>query len=447
LCRGAGKEQIIKYDSAVHAKQVEITLRSLEKRARVSFFRLPRSIVFALVLAMLAPWAVMVVLSLRSRPSSVLPASNGTVSASTRADQRHCKPGPWGNIEYFDIVTQPPDNLISPGFFGEAQPAWVFKGYSKAALYELLASAELTEAQRIAIDRAVEFSAAANQCVLKPSKELILGLSPKARATLYAVLAKFPENNAQRDPFIFRPEQIGEWFGDNSGLEKRTVSLLKGLLYPRADLMLLSDHSTVLSELPEKEERVRLLKVCFRRSAVFPRLRVAADSDLKALTSYWSKGGREMVVGPLLRSLPPAAGGITVDIALLLPPFARERLYTYPLPGPETKGLSRDCHWTALNFFNAPPDDRYSHPDQVRSAIENDYYPVPGSPTFGDLVLFSEPRGNLLHSAVYVADDILFTKNGPHFTSPWMLQTQAEVLAAFPTYGKLDVGYFRAKKF
>ena len=430
----------------MHARQIETTLRGLENRAKIFYFRVRRTAVLALVLVVLAPWAVVAVLSFRSRSALAFTASNSTVSASKRADKRHCKPGPWGNIGYFDIVTRPPDELISPGFFNEAQPVWVFKGYSKAALYELLASAGLTEAQRISIDGSAEFSAAANQCVVKPGRELVMGLSSSARARIYAVLAKFPENPAQRDPFIFRPEQLNEWL-DAGGLEQRTVGLVKSLLYPRGDSVLLSDCSTVMSQLSNTDERVRLLKVLFRRNAAFPKLHVTADSDLKELTRYWGKGGRERVVGPLLQSLPRTAEGIDVNVVLLLPAFARERLYTYPLPSPETKGVSRDCHWTALNFFNERPDDRYGRPDLILSTIEKDYYPVPGSPSFGDLVLFFAPDHTIIHSAVYVADDILFTKNGPHLTSPWLLVTQAEVLTAFPAYDRLDVSCYRSRKF
>jgi hypothetical protein len=99
-----------------------------------------------------------------------------------------------------------------------------------------------------------------------------------------------------------------------------------------------------------------------------------------------------------------------------------------------------------LNFFNEPPDDRYDNPEVVRATVQNDYYPVPGSPTFGDLVLFSAPGFGIIHSAVYVADDILFTKGGPSFTSPWLLMTKNEVLAAFPAYEDLNVSYCRLKK-
>lgn len=431
----------IKYDSAVHAKRIETTLRGLENKAKVYYLRVPRAAVFVLAVALLAPWVIVVALSMR-------PTANAGATAVTppiqpmRSDRRSCKPGPWGTIEYFEIVTQPPDELISPDFFATDEPQWVFKGYTEAALDEFLAKVAVPQAQRIAI--ASSTVASNDRCVTKPSDTLILELSPTVRGAIYAVLARFPENAVQRDPFLFPAPKINEWL-DTGSLSADTVAMVKKLLYPHGDYLLFSDCHTVVSRLPDVNERMRLLRILFRRSAVLTRLRIGADDDIKALTAYWGKGGREMVVRPLLESIPRTTDGITVGITLLLPPFARARLYTYPMPGgPQSK--RHDCHWTAMNFFNDPPDERFVDANAIVSAIGKDYYPLPGPPALGDLVLFSAPDQTIVHSAIYVADDIVFTKNGPHFTSPWLLMTEAEVMASFPAYDKLNVTYHRLKK-
>jgi len=406
---------------------------------------MPRYAVVALVLVVLVPWAVVVLMLLGLRPLQAAQGPGATAAVPAKADRHYCKPGPWGVLEYVNIVTRPPDEFISPNFFSEAPAPWVFKGYSKTALSELFISAGLTAAQCNVLERSVEFSAAANQCVVRPAGDLVLDLSPTARARIYAVLGKFPENSAQRDPFIFKADEINEWL-ESGGLAPATVALVKRLLYPHADFVLLSDCHTLVSQLPDAEERVRLFRILLRRRGVYAFLRVSKDSDVKALTSYWGKGGRAIAIGPLLESLPRSTDGIGVNVVLLLPLFARERLYTYPRPNPAPPGAPHDCHWCALNFFNEAPDDRLGQPEVVRTTIENDYFPVPGQPSMGDLVLFYAPDRSIVHSAVYIADDILFTKAGPSFTSPWLLMTQDEVLAAFPAYEKLDLAYFRLKK-
>ena len=60
--------------------------------------------------------------------------------------------------------------------------------------------------------------------------------------------------------------------------------------------------------------------------------------------------------------LPQADGSVKNRPAIILremPPFARERLYTSPMPT-KPGDLKMDCHWTALNFFNETPDARLS---------------------------------------------------------------------------------------
>jgi len=46
----------------------------------------------------------------------------------------------------------------------------------------------------------------------------------------------------------------------------------------------------------------------------------------------------------------------------------------------------------------------------------------------GDIVLFSTASSTIpIHAAVYIADDLLFTKNGGVYWSPWMLTTLDEL--------------------
>jgi hypothetical protein len=413
------------------------------RESKVFQVRIRRSGVVVFVLALLAPWAVVVGFSWRAgRVQAAAPAAVST-ARPTCPEVRKCGPGPWGTLEYYELVTQPPDDFISPGCFSEAPAQWTFKDCSKPALNEQLGKIELTQAQRDAIVRGAECPA--GTCVVKPGAELVLGLDPKARAQLYAVLARSPENTAQVDPFTFRPADIHAWL-DQGGLAPSTVELVKRLLYPHAGRLLLSDCGLVMRQVADAEERMRLLRILFRRRAVFPRLRVTPDSDLQALTAYWGKGGGGVVVGPLLKSVPHVPEGVPVHVVLLLPNFARERLYTYPLPSSVQQAGPYNCYWAALNFFNDPPDDRLGRPEEVRKALASDYYPVPGSPTFGDVVLFSTPRHAIVHAAVYVADDLLFTKNGPSAISPWLLMTRDEVLASFPAYEKLEVTCHRLKK-
>ena len=75
--------------------------------------------------------------------------------------------------------------------------------------------------------------------------------------------------------------------------------------------------------------------------------------------------------------------------------------------------------------------------------------PAAGDPRYGDIAFFSKPGGGVVHSAVYLADDIYYTKNGSTFTYPWMLETLTDLLKQYSFQvepgEKLVVNYFRHK--
>src|SRR5262249_14260033 len=90
-----------------------------------------------------------------------------------------------------------------------------------------------------------------------------------------------------------------------------------------------------------------------------------------------------------------------------------------------------DCHWTSLNFFNEVPDDRMADSKFAASYLMANYYQV-GKPTaYGDIVLLLDANGNAIHSAVYLADDIVFTKNGNNFAQPWMLMRMKDLTSRY----------------
>ena len=52
-----------------------------------------------------------------------------------------------------------------------------------------------------------------------------------------------------------------------------------------------------------------------------------------------------------------------------------------------------------------------------------------------------------IHVAAYVADDLVFTKNGEDFRQPWMLMHMADMMETYavkyPNSGKLRPQFFR----
>ena len=47
--------------------------------------------------------------------------------------------------------------------------------------------------------------------------------------------------------------------------------------------------------------------------------------------------------------------------------------------------------------------------------------------TDGDIVAFLDGEGNLFHTVVYIADDLVFSKNGVSAMAPWTLMQLDDV--------------------
>jgi hypothetical protein len=135
-----------------------------------------------------------------------------------------------------------------------------------------------------------------------------------------------------------------------------------------------------------------------------------------------------------------------IDVALLLPPFARDRLYMYPLPSANPIAMHRDCHWSAFNFFNDTPDDRFADPAKVRAELDANYMLSEKTPRLGDIGMLSTADSRIIHSRVYIADDLYFSKNGPSHISPWVLMRMPDIKNLFPAYENLTVQHYRLKK-
>jgi hypothetical protein len=135
---------------------------------------------------------------------------------------------------------------------------------------------------------------------------------------------------------------------------------------------------------------------------------------------------------PLLESLKRQPTGGAASILYFLPPFARQRLYSYPLPS-QLGDPTMDCHWSTMNFFNEIPDNRFSDPAYTVAYLKTNYYQIAKPIAYGDRIFLLDKNGNAIHSAVYLADDVVFTKNGNNFAQPWMLMRLKNLIAEYTT--------------
>lgn len=406
-----------------------------------TYLQISRRAWAALVTLLLLPWFL--VLWFATRPSVTPPAAPSRAIAGKSTQFEKLPAGPWGDLEFSRILIEPPSEFI-PVTDGKPEPAsWVFRDYNEDKLRALWQRAALTPAQLKTLG-GMNRDASGQAIVLHPNADFIISLTPDARAVIYSALAEFAENPAQNAPFRLRAELANEWL-DDSGLSPEIVTLTKRLFYQRNSGVFFSDHGLVLPRIPTSAERVQFLKTLSRKSTLLVRLQVNRETNTDTLAAYWGRGRRSKDVRPLLQSLARHSGGAVLDIVHLLPPFPRALLYTYPLPSDQPKAAALDCHWSAFNFFSDEPDDSFTSIDHVRETLLKSYYPVAGEPILGDVIVLVQPNGLVVHSCVYVAADIVFTKNGSSFSVPWTLAPLDQVVAFYSLGPALEVRRYRLK--
>lgn len=394
---------------------------------------------------LLAPWLLVAVLFFARETEVTLPTSTfANAPASARSLQG--SPGPWGQLHFTRIAIEPPSDLIAWQDFAAIPLRWYFGGLDLEQVRNLFMAADLPP--EVASSLLNTAKVEPGGVWITPTPEQVLGLRREARQMIYFPLARHPENIPQRWAFSMRPAFLEERFSA-SGLKPEVLRQLSEMFYPHGDLLLFADANVMLPLLPTDDERMRLIKALSRKRAILATLAVRPGMDVENIVDYWSAGVRSKDVRPLIESLARVPGGSSVDLVHLLPQFARRRLNSFPRLDQDPAAAKRDCHWTSLNFYNAAPDDSFLNPSVAMQHIRENYFFIAAQPRLGDLVLLSLPDGMIVHSAVYVADDLVFTKNGPVFTQPWLLMPLPDMVefhsAFYPPDRPLQVLYCRKR--
>jgi len=353
--------------------------------------------------------------------------------------------GPWGRLEIIPIVIRPPMEFVwHVGLDHSGGVTWRFPKMSLSQLNDKLIELGLPDPVLTALRSQAKLNPTIDGYTVSPDRELVLGLAPEVRAKLYVLLHRFQENEDQASAFRFCGPSVEAWFGD-SPMQPETKRLVTPLIYRDGSFLFFSDLRSVEPLLPSAEERITLIRALTRESTMLLRLQVSEESDANSLVNYWGRGGRDKEVRPIIASLRLIGGPQSLDVTQLLPPFARQRIYTYPSPRPDEESVKRDCFWTAMNFFSEQPDDRFVDVEKVSEALRENYRRIYGGQQFGDLVFYVDRQQKPLHSGVYVAGDVLFTKNGSTIARPWMFIQMEDMKHFYPQTNKKEAVFFRRK--
>jgi len=142
---------------------------------------------------------------------------------------------------------------------------------------------------------------------------------------------------------------------------------------------------------------------------------------MATLRRYWSADYHRKDSLPLLNAAAEMEHGGRIDLVHLLPPLPRRLAYAYTTPELDRIGQSPNCHWTSLNFFNYTRQNVFIDLKLAASQVLEDYDKVTGPNNFGDILFFLDQQGNAYHSCVFLADNLVFSKNGGNMVMPWII--------------------------
>jgi hypothetical protein len=355
---------------------------------------------------------------------------------------QQCKPGPWGRIEYQTVYLEAPEWIIDQFPLPSTQPRWSFPSASKENVRQFLKEAGVEESVANRWVDEPRCQVIDGNVTVFPSTKDVEEMSAKSRTFIYPELAKLPINEFFHDPIFISDSSVERWLR-GSTMPKEMVALITKLAYVENGALLFSNFSTLLSHAESEDEARAWLKDITRTKAVLAHLRVGPEDNLKTIADYWSSSRRRKDVLPFLESVAETAGGDRIDLTHLLPAQARKFLYTYPTQDMALLGQQANCHWTSLNFFNFFPQNIYLDLKLAATGVLENYSAVPDATQLGDVLFFLDAEGNAFHSCVYIADNLVYTKNGDNPVAPWILTTLEDVKTVYLRKAGAKISVFR----
>jgi hypothetical protein len=430
-------------------KRSEVENRNKQPRApgaaesAVSAVAVPRAWLVALTVLVIVPWVIAGVLYSWTEDAD---EATGPAVGSAADPPSPAKAGPWGQLTVTPIVISPPIEYIPRTWGSPDVSPWYLPRMTARELEQFLSSFGLDRDAIARLSSTMRPEPRTGGVVVRPDPDVLRRLDPQGRARLYQELGKSQLNHDQKTSYRYFAASPDAWFS-SSLISPETRRLVEPLLYRKGDFLFFADIQLVRSAL-SPDELQRLAKVLLRQATMLVRLRIADATQVAPMAEYWGRGGRRTDIRPLLESIAGAGADGSIDISHLLPSFAREHLYRYPriTVTDLQKPLLANCLWTALNFFNADPDDRFLDEHFSLERLKEDYYLVHDGFQLGDIVAFRDGEGNLFHLAVYLADDLVFGKNGTTPLAPWTILPLERLKGHYVEYAdQWHVSYHRRK--
>lgn len=354
------------------------------------------------------------------------------------------RPGPWGELEVRTVYLEAPDALLAAVAKPNSVTRWVFEQTTETAVRGLLqrcgvpaeVSARLLDPSRRVFN--------GNVLSLYPTVDDLTALTPATRTALYQELAKSAANEYQRDPVYILGGDLDDWLMD-AGLSDVQKDLFRKLAWKRGDALVFSDIQALLTVAKGSAEVRSTFRAVTRVRSLVVELQLPLKGDRGQFIDYWAAGQTDAPRLTFINAITQRRAPQTVDITHFLPSLMRQRAYTFPEMELGLKGRFPDCHWTSLNFFNLVPKDFYLDTRLAAAQLVENYATVEAPYRFGDILCFLD-GGEGLHTCVYIADDIVLTKNGDSILAPWALMQVKDVEAIYRRSPATRIQGFRLKR-
>lgn len=341
----------------------------------------------------------------------------------------YANPGPWGKLKCFYIYIEAPQAMVDEFPLPFSKPRWTFKLEDSASLPALFEKAGLPDSMRSSLLEPLNTTKGNGLLHIFPSLTDLEAMTPAMREVIYPVLAKNPSNDYHTDPVLITTDTVDEWYR-SSKLRPELVAKIRQMSYRRGQAWAFSDLGALMNYASSDSEARSIFKAFTRTRSLMVQLDLEEMTDLDPLLEYWTIGIgiRRKDIEPIMQSIMDTEGVERLGLTHILPALPRKLLYTYPGPELSRHGLLPDCHWTSLNFFNYEPHEYLLDARLATSAVLEKFSPTEPPYRYGDILFFLDSNtGDAFHSCVYLADDIVYTKNGRNPLSPWVLMKIKEV--------------------
>lgn len=376
--------------------------------------------------------------------------SGHRMGAALNPDEKKHAVGPWGNLEFYQLILEPSDFFLSTSsdlLNWREGTVWKFSALNSAGVAGILENAGIQRElrERLLSDQYLSFNTETGLYEIRPPEDVIIALNSENRRILYAQILPF----TQRNPFHFSYAlPVGGMETVTylpTGISQEQLDLIDRLSFKRGNTTQFSDINLVFAKAESDEERRRILKTIARERTLSVKLRISEDNNLPQLAGYWSAGGRNTEILPILESVLMTSGIETLDLVHLLPPTPRKLLHTYPSGTGDGLGKEMpDCYWTSASFFSEDPPDRYL--DSISQVLDNRYEKAPRPLQLGDFILLTDKQtGKSIHACNYIAGNLVFTKNGISLARPWIISTLEDVVEEYLSVEQLTISFLRLK--